>query len=239
MAGPSTALSRVFSCLGGTKGPYLVTVSRFRRVAGCTSSPGVRTTLQARVRHYSGTRFIFSKSRERLVKTVFASPTHPFCRSIALVGLPPVSISGCTRFYLERFRQTDGRLSALIMARLCRHFGNVASCVRGIVGVLFSVAKAKRVYVPSVVSATVGSLLSFSTSACSTLLCRVPRGRHVIFVTVTTRKGTGTVSDNSFMHGCGLRSTDSISSTMGKLLRGSFVACSGNVCRMCSRFFRL
>lgn len=108
-----------------SSGPYVVTVSRFRRITRCPRG-GARTLLHACIRRYSGTRFVFTNSRHRLVNRVFVDPTHPFCRDMSVLRLSTVSGRGCVRFMRRRFEVTRGGVSVAIFSSLCGHFRKVA-----------------------------------------------------------------------------------------------------------------
>lgn len=115
------ALRRVFACLRRTSGPYVMTVSRFRRVNACTRE-GIRTMLEAGIRRYQGSFFVFTKDRERVVVGVFGDPTQPFCRDMDVVRLSTVPLITCGPFMGNLFARGKGCVASRLIRRICSFF---------------------------------------------------------------------------------------------------------------------
>lgn len=122
---PRAALRRVFVCLRRTSGPYVMTVSRFRRVDSCPRG-GLRTVLEAGIRRYDGSGFIFTKDRERVVVGVFGDPSEPFCRDIDVVRLKTVPLRMCGPFIGKLFRRGNGGIASRLMRGMCALFSKRA-----------------------------------------------------------------------------------------------------------------
>lgn len=233
---PRCALSRVFRCLSRTSGPYVMTVSRFRRVTGCPRG-GVRTLLQARVRESRGDRFVFTKDRHRVVRRVFTSTTQPFCRDTSVLRLGTVPTRVCVPFVIKRFRQHGHSVTTVSIRGICTLFRKRACCVRGAFGRSFTSAPRNSRYALRAVQTTVSGVVTSGSAVFQRVLSGIPRGRGRLLCTVTGRNRTRHVASTSFVGQRDLASTDSMRSTTGGLLRGSLVARVGGIFSMASQLF--
>lgn len=86
----------------------------------------MRTALHACIRHYGGTRFVFTKDRQRIVNGVFLATSQPFCRDISVVRLRDVPLASCALFTRQRFGRTKGDVAGRAVRAVCRRFSNVA-----------------------------------------------------------------------------------------------------------------
>ena len=112
-----STLRDIFNYLAKADKPCIVAIDEFQQIATYPEK-GLEATLRSYIQFMTHTRFIFSGSRQHLMREMFASPQRPFFQSTQIMSLQPIDPEQYYAFAQSFFQDISLTLDRCVFDRI-------------------------------------------------------------------------------------------------------------------------
>ena len=128
-AAPKT-LEEIFAYLASRKRKTVVAIDEFQQICNYPEK-GVEALLRSHVQ-FSPVRFVFSGSKQHLMREMFTSPKRPFYQSTKMMPLGVIPETPYFDFAERFFREAGRRLDRIVFSALYRRFEGITWYVQAL-----------------------------------------------------------------------------------------------------------
>lgn len=218
---PDVTLDEIFHYLSTADNPSIIAIDEFQVIANYPEKT-VEASLRKRIQNCHNARFIYSGSHSHMMSQMFASPSHPFYNSCALMGLAPIPMNLYFCFANSHFNKNVQSISEEAFKFLYEKFDGITWYIQFILNTLYSSRSSGMTFEIANIEKAIDDILQRNSFVYSSLLFQLTTKQKQLLFALCAEQRAKSIMSQEFLRKYEL-SSSTVQTALKLLLDKDFV----------------